>query len=102
MSKLKKKAEFVNLVKEINEERTGVPAKKNELTLFIEDVFLAIEEALIDGYDVPVGKVGTLKNKERAARKGRNPQTGEEIDIAASKAIGFTQSKHMKETLKTK
>lgn len=93
---------IIEQVKEIREERTGQSVIKKELKLEIEDVFLAVEELLTDGYDVPLGNVGTLKNKVRAARKGRNPQTGEELDIAESKAIGFTQSKHMKETLNNK
>lgn len=113
-----KKDEFTNLVKEIYEERTGTTIKKNELEPFIDDVFFAVEEVLLDGKDLSIGKVGTLKVKERSARKGVNPKLLKElkeqgvsaeeakkqaeIDIAESKAIGFTQSKHMKETLNTK
>jgi len=37
---------------------------------------------------------------ERAARKGRNPQTGEEIEIAASKAPTFKAGKNLKDTVK--
>ena len=40
---------------------------------------------------------GTFQVKERAARKGRNPQTGEEIDIAASKSPTFSASKALKD-----
>jgi DNA-binding protein HU-beta len=40
---------------------------------------------------------GTFQLRARAARKGRNPQTGEEIDIKASKSPGFTASKAFKE-----
>lgn len=95
-----KKAELRDLVKEIYEERTQEKIANNELEPFIEDVFLAIEEALFDGYDVPVGNIGTFKVKQREARKGRNPQTGQEIEIKATRAIGFTPSKHVKDTFK--
>lgn len=40
---------------------------------------------------------GTFQLKQRAARKGRNPQTGEELDIAASLAPTFTAAKSLKE-----
>jgi DNA-binding protein HU-beta len=43
---------------------------------------------------------GTFEVRERAARKGRNPQTGEEIDIAASKVPAFKPGKELKEAVK--
>lgn len=111
-----KKAELRDLVKAIYEERTGSPITNKDAEPFIEDVFLAIEEALLDGYDVPVGKIGTLKVKQREARKGLNPAKLKElkaqgvsdedakaqaqIDIAESKSVGFTQSKTMKDAFK--
>jgi DNA-binding protein HU-beta len=42
---------------------------------------------------------GTFKLSERAARTGRNPQTGEAIEIKASKSLGFTASKTLKEKM---
>ena len=44
--------------------------------------------------------LSTFKVVERKARKGRNPQTGEEIDIKASKAPKFTAGKALKEAVK--
>ena len=43
---------------------------------------------------------GTFEVRERSARKGRNPQTGEEIDIAASKVPAFKPGKELKEAVK--
>jgi DNA-binding protein HU-beta len=43
---------------------------------------------------------GTFKVTKRKARKGRNPQTGEEIKIKASKAPKFTPGKSLKEAVK--
>ena len=43
---------------------------------------------------------GTFEVRDRAARKGRNPQTGEEIDIAASKVPAFKPGKELKEAVK--
>jgi len=48
---------------------------------------------------VKVKGLGTLTIKEKAARKGRNPKTGEEIEIAAKKAIGFKAEKSLVEEI---
>ena len=42
---------------------------------------------------------GTFEVRERAAREGKNPKTGEVIQIAASKSVGFKTSKNLKEKL---
>jgi len=60
--------------------------------------FLAsVEEALINGDKVQLVGFGTFEVRERAARKGRNPQTGEEIDIAAAKVPVFKAGKALRE-----
>ena len=51
----------------------------------------------MDGKKVTVPGFGTFQLKQRAARKGRNPQTGEELDIPASLSPGFTAAKALKE-----
>ena len=60
----------------------------------------AIAEALRSGDSVAISGFGSFKVNERAARKGRNPQTGAEIDIAASKAAAFSAGKGLKDALK--
>ena len=59
-----------------------------------------IHGALKNGDKVLISGLGTFKVKERAARKGRNPATGKEIDIAASKKIAFSAAKDLKEFVK--
>lgn len=54
---------------------------------------------LLGGGEVPIPGVGKLVTAERAARKGRNPQTGEEIIIPARKAIAFRPTKDLKAAL---
>ena len=49
------------------------------------------------GKKVMLPGFGSFQLRPRAARKGRNPQTGEEIDIKASNAVGFTAAKGLKE-----
>ncbi|MGB3989199.1 MAG: HU family DNA-binding protein, partial [Acetivibrionales bacterium] len=63
------------------------------LNAFIE----SIEEALANGDKVQLIGFGTFEVRERPARKGRNPQTNEEIMIEASKAPVFKAGKALKE-----
>lgn len=56
-----------------------------------------IGEALTKGEKVQLVGFGTFEVKDRPARKARNPRTGEEIDIAASKAPVFKAGKALKD-----
>ncbi|UOR11010.1 HU family DNA-binding protein [Halobacillus amylolyticus] len=60
----------------------------------------SITEALASEYSVQLIGFGNFESRERAARKGRNPQTGEEIDIPASKVPAFKPGKSLKEAVK--
>jgi|TARA_B100000745_G_C20153938_1_gene395467 DNA-binding protein HU-beta len=59
----------------------------------------AIEEALKNGDQVSLVGFGTFLVKERAARTGRNPQTGQEIQIPASKVPSFKPGKGLKDAV---
>lgn len=71
---------------------TKADAKKS-----IEDVFGAIADAVAAKDDVVVAGFGTFASKVRPAKTGRNPATGETIQIAASKAVGFKSAKALKD-----
>ena len=62
-------------------------------------VFAAIEEAVAAGDKVQLVGFGTFEVRERAARTGRNPQTGAEIKIAASKQPAFKAGKAFKDAV---
>ncbi|NVK36686.1 MAG: HU family DNA-binding protein [Gammaproteobacteria bacterium] len=59
----------------------------------------AITNALKDGDQVVLVGFGTFAVKERAARTGRNPQTGQPIQIAAAKVPGFKPGKALKDAV---
>jgi len=59
----------------------------------------SIEEALINSDKIQLVGFGSFEVKQRAARKGRNPQTMEEIDIPESKVPTFKAGKDLKEKL---
>lgn len=59
----------------------------------------AVTEALQAGDDVALVGFGSFSVRERAARTGRNPQTGKEITIAAAKVPGFRAGKALKDAV---
>ena len=65
------------------------------LTAFIDTV----TDALVEGDNVSLIGFGTFSVKERAARTGRNPQTGGEIQIAAAKVPAFKAGKSLKDAI---
>jgi nucleoid DNA-binding protein len=83
----------------INEVAKVVRTKK-EAQEAVDCVFSSITKALKKGDTVTLVGFGTFKVTQRKARKGRNPQTGEEIKIKASKAAKFTPGKPLKEAVK--
>ena len=83
----------------INEVAQVVSTKK-EAQEAVDCVFSSITKAMKTGDTVTLVGFGTFKVTQRKARKGRNPQTGEEIDIKASKAPKFTPGKALKEAVK--
>lgn len=66
----------------------------------VEAVFDTITKALTEGDKVQLIGFGNFEIKERSARKGRNPQTGEEIEIAASIVPSFSPGKALKDAVK--
>ena len=83
----------------INEVAKVVSTKK-EAQEAVDCVLSSITKALKKGYTVTLIGFGTFIVTQRKARKGRNPQTGAEINIKASKAPKFTPGKALKEAVK--
>jgi DNA-binding protein HU-beta len=59
----------------------------------VNSIFTSIIEAAKQGDEVAIAGFGRFTVKERAAREGRNPRTGETLNIPASKSLGFKMSK---------
>ena len=72
---------------------------KKEAGEALKAVTSGISDALSKGETVTLVGFGTFSVSDRAARTGRNPATGEEIQIAASKAPKFKAGKALKEAL---
>lgn len=65
----------------------------------LDAVLSTISEALERGDSVSISGFGTFSVKERAARDGRNPRTGEPITIAATKVASFKAGKGLRDAL---
>ncbi|WP_134701723.1 HU family DNA-binding protein [Ammoniphilus sp. YIM 78166] len=72
---------------------------KKDAAKVVDAVFEAIETSLKKGEKVQLIGFGNFEVRERAARKGRNPQTGEEIEIAASRIPAFSAGKLLKDSV---
>ena len=80
-------------------------AEKSETSkVRVDKVLGALVETIINevrsGRDVSLTGLGTFSQGQRAARKGRNPKTGESIDIPATRVLKFKPGKAAKESLK--
>lgn len=73
--------------------------KKKDAEAAVNAVFASIEGALKEGDKVQLIGFGTFEVKSRAARTGRNPRTGETLTIAASKNVGFSAGKKLKDAI---
>lgn len=87
------KAELIGSVAE----KAGMSKKDAEKA--VNAVFASVGDALAKGEKVQLVGFGTFEVRERAARTGRNPQTGEEIQIAASRVPAFRAGKALKDSV---
>ncbi|NNC54150.1 MAG: HU family DNA-binding protein, partial [Pseudomonadales bacterium] len=70
--------------------------KANEVITAMTD---EITSALVRDENVSLIGFGTFSQRQRKARKGKNPQTGAEIDIPASSSVGFKPGKSLKDSV---
>lgn len=68
--------------------------------VLLDSLCNVIAAELLGGGEIPLPGVGKLKVKATPARAGRNPKTGEAIDIPAGRKVVFVSGKELKEALK--
>lgn len=88
-----KKAEFIDAVAEIS----GL--SKSDATKAVDAVVTVITDSLKQGDPIVLTGFGTFSVRQREARSGRNPRTGETIQISASSVPGFKAGKALKDAL---
>ena len=72
---------------------------KKQINAMLEDMVSNITKHLKKGARIRIGGLGILQVRKRAARMGRNPATGEQIHIKASKKVAFRAAKELKEAV---
>ncbi len=83
----------------INEVAAKTGMTKKDVDKIVNAFFSSVEDALKSGDKVQLIGFGTFEVRDRQERKGRNPQTGEEITIAATKVPAFKAGKALKEAV---
>jgi|GEM_PF-442307 len=73
--------------------------KRSEAKELVDDIALFIKDSLKRGYKIPLMGLGKLYVRESKARQGRNPQTGEIVQIPARKRVRFSAAKALKEAV---
>ena len=89
----------MNKAELIDEIAGAADITKAEAGRALDATVAAITKAMQDGDTVSLVGFGSFVVKERAARQGRNPQTGETIDIAAAKIPSFKAGKALKDAV---
>ena len=72
---------------------------KVQASAALDATIASIRKALKSGEEVKIAGLGTFKVAHRKATTGRNPRTGEEIQIAASNRVKFSSGKELKEAV---
>ena len=74
-----------------------VGLSRNESAELVESVLTHISDALVRGETVKISSFGTFSVRDKAARVGRNPKTGEEVPILPRRVLTFRPSHLMKD-----
>lgn len=85
-----------DLVADINEK---VGLSKKESTMIVELIFEIIRSSLEKGEKVKISGFGNFNVRQKKVRRGRNPQTGDEIEISARSVLTFKASPVLKKIL---
>lgn len=92
-----KKSDFIEMVAEKAQESKAAVARV--VDAIFDASSGAIAETVKAGRDVSIPGFGKFRSKKRAARKGRNPQTGKAIDIPESTVVAFSAGKGFKDSV---
>jgi integration host factor subunit beta len=84
------------LVEEVSE-KTGLPKKQAEIV--VNTVFESIVETLKTGEKIELRGFGSFRIRQRDSRLGRNPKTGEKVDVPAKRIPYFKPGKELRELL---
>ena len=87
-----------DIVEDLNNE---IGLNKREAKELVDSVFESIKDTLINGEEVKVSGFGNFQLKDKLARPGRNPRTGEDVEITARRVVTFKSGQKLKEKVKS-
>ena len=85
-----------DIIRNVNEQ---LGFSKKDSTTIVESVFEIIKDNLAQGEKIKISGFGNFVVKKKNARRGRNPQTGEEIEITSRKVLNFKASQVLRRAL---
>lgn len=72
---------------------------RSEAATVVETIFSEIQQALLEGRDVKLSNFGTFSTRDKVARPGRNPKTGEAHEISARRVVTFVPAPHLRDSV---
>ena len=87
-----------NIVKSLNDE---IGLNKREAKELVDSFFDNIKKLLSQGQEVKLSGFGNFQLKNKSSRPGRNPRTGDDVEITARRVVTFKSGQKLKESVKT-
>ena len=86
-----------DIVEDLNNE---IGLNKREAKELVDMFFNDIKNLLSEGYEVKLSGFGNFQLRNKSARPGRNPRTGEDVEVSARKVVTFKSGQKLKESVK--
>ena len=87
-----------DIVEDLNNQ---IGLNKREAKELVDSVFETIKKTLISGEEVKVSGFGNFQLKDKPSRPGRNPRTGEDVEITARRVVTFKSGQKLKKKVKS-
>ena len=87
-----------DIVENLNNE---IGLNKREAKELVDMLFNDIKNLLSEGHEVKLSGFGNFQLRDKSSRPGRNPRTGEDVEISARRVVTFKSGQKLKEAVKT-
>ena len=87
-----------DIVENLNNE---IGLNKREAKELVDMLFNDIKNLLSEGHEVKLSGFGNFQLRDKSSRPGRNPRTGENVEISARRVVTFKSGQKLKESVKT-
>ena len=87
-----------DIVEDLNNE---IGLNKREAKELVDSLFNDIKNLLSEGHEVKLSGFGNFQLRDKSPRPGRNPRTGEDVEISARRVVTFKSGQKLKESVKT-